>query len=426
MGRYRKEVAALNKLYGGSTKNVAVSVPNQVKPEGSSVSLSSALFGRIGEVKIESLDSTKKFCLAWYKDGIYEQRITPVGKFVRLKTKFDTPYLDKTGEEETGFELSLPKMPIGMLYSIAEFFRDIMKTIKSEVMVQVWWDLEKEEYFLYVPVQKVLGASIDFDGSQELQSDMNKSRVMDIHSHVKMGAFFSGTDSSDEISTRMFGVIGQLADEVNGSFSSVWRAGVAGVFTPLTIAQIWDETDTDMTNWVVSKTEYTKVTEKVRAIYVPPAYNARSHIPGKVAPGRYYYGGGIPVNPHTDFNSFGNFNSFDFDDDYQLDQAYLAGAKKPQESLYVVKDQQLNDDYEEQKEQLEAMFQMHDSNTLGSTDTTDFISGYTDFISGLDCYNPEILIEKWICRIVESSTLSPTDLTVILERILLEVKNNVV
>ncbi len=234
--------------------------------------LAGALFGGRGEAKIESTDSEKDFCVGMFQDGIYERRNTLIGSFVYKKNDIKTPYLTKEGE--SSFEYKLPKPPKGMLLAIAGFFREIMAEMRnSEVMVQIWWNKKKEEYSLYVPVQQVAGASIQFKHSEELQNDTDMVWIFDIHSHNNMGAFFSGTDSADEISTRVFGVLGKLGQQ---DFQSSWRAGVNGNFNKLELDDLWDDTDLETEQWKIPEDDKKKVTNLVRAVAqrVQPAKSA--------------------------------------------------------------------------------------------------------------------------------------------------------
>jgi PRTRC genetic system protein A len=218
--------------------------------------LAALLFGSKGEVKIESTDSEKQYCVGIFSDGSWEKRITDVGIFVTKRDDFKIPYLSKAGSPS--FEFTLPKPPIGMLEGIANFFKLVMAKMKnSEVMVQIFWNKEKEKYFIYVPVQSVTGASISFTHSEELQNDPNSVWVIDIHSHNTMGAFFSGGDDADEKSTRVFGVLGQLNKE---KYASVWRAGSNGYHMKLDLEDVWDVTETGV--WYINEKLLDRVSER--------------------------------------------------------------------------------------------------------------------------------------------------------------------
>lgn len=225
--------------------------------------LADLFFGSRGEVKIEELESDKDFCLGMFNDGVWESRRNDIGLFSYLKHPFPVPYLSKPGYRM--FEFSLPKIPYGIILGIAEFYKKIMQThAGAEAMVQVWWDKDKEEYFTYVPVQKVGPASVKFDHSEELQSDPSKLWVMDSHSHNTMSAFFSGGDNADEKSTRVFAVLGRLNIP---EWESKWRAGCNGQYVNLTKEDICDMENAEIVE--INDLEALKVS---KATYTNPYY----------------------------------------------------------------------------------------------------------------------------------------------------------
>lgn len=205
-----------------------------------SIDASIAIFGSIGECKIESLDSDKKFCVSMFQNGIWEKRKSHIGTFVHCIHPMTIPYLQV--KCEPSFSLALPKLPIGIYNEILRFFREIYNTIKSEVYVGIFWNLTEKKYELYVPKQKVAGASIVYDRNKDSFIDANLVHVMDVHSHANFGAGFSGTDTADEVSTKLFGVIGNVI----GNVSMAWRAGCNQKFVSLSFDDIFDNTSNDI------------------------------------------------------------------------------------------------------------------------------------------------------------------------------------
>ena len=111
------------------------------------------------------------------------------------------------------------KVPYELLDQVEAFFRKVMEVKKSnlEAMIFILWNAE-QGYHLFVPDQQVSGASVryDWDGIPE-----GSSIVVDIHSHNTMGAFFSGTDNSDDVhGIRFSGVFGKLNEATP---MTVWR-----------------------------------------------------------------------------------------------------------------------------------------------------------------------------------------------------------
>jgi len=255
--------------------------------------LANMMFGSRGETKIESLESDKEFCIGVYADGIWEARRNDIGRFTYLKHASPNPYLTTVGTRS--FELTIAKIPQGIIDAIATFFRRIMKAhAGAEAMAQVWWDKDKEEYFIYIPTQVVSLAAVKFDHSEELQNDPNSIWVLDIHSHNTMMAFFSGGDDADEKSTRLFGVLGQITEE---TYAHVWRAGTNGQYCNLEMGDVIDLEDEDQ--YDVPEIEDLKVSRLVYAAAYKganyrkrPAYGVPTYAPG--APGT------IPEVSHLD------------------------------------------------------------------------------------------------------------------------------
>ncbi len=73
---------------------------------------------------------------------------------------------------------------------------------EQERYVAVTW---ADGYHISVPEQEVSATSTVY----EVPDDT----VLDLHSHGRMRAFFSGTDNHDETGFRLFGVVGCLSDE---------------------------------------------------------------------------------------------------------------------------------------------------------------------------------------------------------------------
>ena len=257
-------------------------------------SLRNSLFANVGTATVGTFDDSKKMCAAIFADGIYERRNTEIGAFTYKFGDMKLPYLSHLGDGQTGFTFTLPKPGYGILLSIADFFLDIMQRLSdAEVMVQLYWDKEESKYFLYVPEQKVQKATIAATHSQELQGNPQRYIwVLDIHSHNTMGAFFSGTDSADEISTRVFGVMGQISKGTTQpvNFTCKWRAGVNGKFVELTAADIWDMDNVEL--MPVPEEDYAKV-QRGSAPYTGTAYP----VGGAVARGNYQ-----PVGAHTNYD----------------------------------------------------------------------------------------------------------------------------
>jgi hypothetical protein len=146
------------------------------------------------------------------------------------------PGLDKWSE---GFKLALPKkIPIKLLYQAIKFFKSYCNEdfIQSkEAMVQIFWDREKQEYFIYVPKQIVRIDMIHAERNYELES--KHLLVMDIHSHNNMKAYFSPTDDRDERATRIYAVVGSLENLIPDIYI---RISAGGDYTDINIFDVFE------------------------------------------------------------------------------------------------------------------------------------------------------------------------------------------
>lgn len=133
--------------------------------------------------------------------------------------------------KEVDFHLSASKIPSNIFWEIIEFFS---KDPSREAAVQIFYDPELNQYSLYYPEQKVSVCSVVFQ--RNYQMEMDQVLVMDVHSHGRMGAFFSSIDDHDEKGTRLFMVLGRMDTE-----APEWklRAGIAGSYKDLLLADIF-------------------------------------------------------------------------------------------------------------------------------------------------------------------------------------------
>lgn len=151
-------------------------------------------------------DFNKKIAYVWQGDGIWEIRRLPLGTFTTHIQKFEVPGLESDLTE--GWVLNVPKIPAVSLDVALSFFRQIYNQHSSEVFLQYFYDMEKEEYVIHCPQQTVGAASVNY--IRDYEYEKNKILVFEVHSHGSMNAFFSGTDDADEKDDRFFGVIGHV------------------------------------------------------------------------------------------------------------------------------------------------------------------------------------------------------------------------
>lgn len=140
-------------------------------------------------------------------NGLWEIRRNALGTFCRHATKARIPGLPRDLEE--GFELSVPKIPLSLLWQAVAFFRKVYDLHKSEAIVRVAYDRKSKRYFLDCPPQQVNAAHCGFDRTKV---PGNSIIVAEIHSHGRLAAGFSSTDDSDELADRFYGIVGQVQD----------------------------------------------------------------------------------------------------------------------------------------------------------------------------------------------------------------------
>jgi PRTRC genetic system protein A len=92
-------------------------------------------------------------------------------------------------------KLRYPKLPKVLLEQVVGFFSAIQKKFDSEAYVCMLWNKDTKEYELFCPEQEISGGHVTYELPQLPPHLMV---VGDIHSHVNMSAFASGTDTDDE------------------------------------------------------------------------------------------------------------------------------------------------------------------------------------------------------------------------------------
>lgn len=153
------------------------------------------------------------------------------GTFMQVKNKFysirkkmeKNPKFLATIEED--IDLYVLKLPMAILKYAEGFFEAVYVEHKSEAVVMLYYNSDKEEWKLAVPPQEVSAGSADYDlEKMKLDPEEFKGYEMfgTIHSHASMGAFHSGTDDKDEFQFDGLHItIGNL-DRAQKSYSCRW------------------------------------------------------------------------------------------------------------------------------------------------------------------------------------------------------------
>ena len=106
--------------------------------------------------------------------------------------------------------------------------------------MQIYYSLEDEKYSIFIPFQKVERGSLDFEHDNEMERDSRQILVMELHSHAGFCAFWSGTDNAEELSHRLYGVVGDLPHFRYDKEHIIVRAGTGGYHVQMPIEQVFE------------------------------------------------------------------------------------------------------------------------------------------------------------------------------------------
>lgn len=157
-------------------------------------------------------------------DGVYEARTTGAGTFV---ARMETPQT----EVREGFYPTVPKAPASLLSRIVHIFK---RMPDREAVVSVVYDRrEKRHHLIWNDQRDQSSGGVTYDPIPET------GRIVpyaEIHSHNRMGAFFSRTDDEFEVRTGIYGVLGRVDEERP---EALFRYSCGGVFRPLSGGEVF-------------------------------------------------------------------------------------------------------------------------------------------------------------------------------------------
>lgn len=172
------------------------------------------IFNTTSGVSIGSLASDVDDAYGLFKNGLFKKTKNSIGTFIHKVSDIpDTMGVEETCEISFERDESIPKIPYQIFQSILKFYKDVYKDIKSEVYTLIVWDKVNKDFFIHVPHQEVSGATVKYTNNVEIYNNPDYLVYCDFHSHNTMNAFFSSTDTKDEVAGRYFGVIGKIFDE---------------------------------------------------------------------------------------------------------------------------------------------------------------------------------------------------------------------
>lgn len=153
------------------------------------------------------------------------------------KTKYSCTMADKNNPDKGRYKLLLPKVSLEMYEIAAKVFRQVYEMFDTELMLQLYWDNDNEEYFWHLPVQNVSPDMCDIKREPELE--MKHVLIGEFHSHGHHDAYFSREDNRDEKGYRLFGVFGNF-HEADADMTVLLRAGTGGCFVNLSLDEVFD------------------------------------------------------------------------------------------------------------------------------------------------------------------------------------------
>lgn len=117
---------------------------------------------------------------------------------------------DSWGCVSGSVQLNLPKIPFSLLKEIVTFFWDTFILYQSEAIAFLFYRRSTGNYQVFIPYQTVNGDSVTFQREFEQECDPDLIPVMEIHSHGMYQAFWSDIDNEDEVSHRLYAVVGDF------------------------------------------------------------------------------------------------------------------------------------------------------------------------------------------------------------------------
>lgn len=159
-------------------------------------------------------------------------RKTPVGVFTA-----PADHLPEFPQVHSGFQMTMPKIPMQVLMSVINFFEALSQKHELEALVHILYNNQTGEYIINVPKQEITHVSVNAVTEEEYPEHL--IHVMDIHSHNTMPAKFSPIDDEDEKATRLYAVVGRL-DQVFPDITV--RASCGGRFIKLHPEEVFDTT----------------------------------------------------------------------------------------------------------------------------------------------------------------------------------------
>lgn len=146
-------------------------------------------------------------------------------------------------------ELTHGRIPWSLMEYVLHF---LVSPGREELYLAVVW--ENGAYQRVIPTQSGGPTSVQYQRARHV--------LLDIHTHGKMRAFFSGTDDRDEQGFQLYMVVGRLDHLVK---EVALRLGGYGYFAPLDWSEVFDRPPPSWLKVVTARPNFTE-----RETHVPP------------------------------------------------------------------------------------------------------------------------------------------------------------
>lgn len=324
---------------GWYTRNppVAKKVETCTKSKEELTSMFEDLMGSQKEVVLDRIPQPfDKEYVCVMKDGHWIVEKTKMGYWC-TKDKKSTGVVQLQNNGFMRFESSIPKIPGRIFRGIHDFFVRINNDTGDEVMAIGYYNTVTGEWKVDIPVQRVAKASISYDQNPTLRLADGWIKVLDVHSHNTMGAFFSGVDTANEVGTGIYAVIGKVDQP---GITAVIRAGHLGNFIDGTLEDFVDMSDEEI--------EVIPDSERSKIAHTSTIYAGSKVGKGYPQTGGYPYSGGYytqdlygygsttsvankPINSMTD-EKYAALYGYDAEYDYYGDWVNVPSAPKKRAS----------------------------------------------------------------------------------------------
>lgn len=157
-------------------------------------------------------------------EGLYRHQNTELGRLL-IKAKELPDDLPKIGNPVGQFTFTAERLPAALYAQAVHFFRRIYTLHKTEAEVLITRNYRTLEYKLFIPHQRVTGASVK-SIYEPTHIARNWMVVGSLHSHCMMGAFHSGTDTGDAADMDgLHGTVGMVMNDPPNLVAMVSMSG---------------------------------------------------------------------------------------------------------------------------------------------------------------------------------------------------------